>query len=135
LKRATYRYIEAEIYDYPSTVEEITRLRQEIIEGGSPDDTQTRVQSNRLSDPTADRATRLVMDKRLRRLEEVRNAIDRVYQNLDPDRKRLVEMKYWEKRLTHTGIAEDLHISERTFYRWKDDVVKAVALELGLLKT
>ena len=135
MKRATYRYIEAEIYDYPSTVEEITRLRQEIIEGGSPDDTQTRVQSNRLSDPTADRATRLVMDKRLRRLEEVRNAIDRVYQNLDPDRKRLVEMKYWEKRLTHTGIAEDLHIGERTFYRWKDDVVKAVALELGLLKT
>lgn len=135
MKRATYRYIEAEIYDYPSTVEEITRLRQEIIEGGSPDDTQTRVQSNRISDPTADRATRLVMDKRLRRLEEVRNAIDRVYQNLDRDRKRLVEMKYWEKRLTHTGIAEDLHIGERTFYRWKDDVVKAVALELGLLKT
>ena len=135
MKRATYRYIEAEIYDYPSTVGEITRLRQEIIEGGSPDDTQTRVQSNRISDPTADRATRLVMDKRLRRLEEVRNAIDRVYQNLDPDRKRLVEMKYWEKRLTHTGIAEDLHIGERTFYRWKDDVVKAVALELGLLKT
>ena len=135
MKRATYRYIEAEIYDYPSTVGEITRLRQEIIEGGSPDDTQTRVQSNRISDPTADRATRLVMDKRLRRLEEVRNAIDRVYQNLDPDRKRLVEMKYWEKRLTHTGIAEDLHIGERTFYRWKDEIITAIAEELGLLKT
>lgn len=135
MKRATYRYIEAEIYDYPSTVEEITRLRQEIIEGGSPDDTQTRVQSNRISDPTADRATRLVMDKRLRRLEEVRNAIDRVYQNLDPDRKRLVEMKYWEKRLTHTGIAGELHIDRATFYRWKNGIVRAIALELGLVET
>ncbi len=135
IKRATYRYIEAELYDYPNTVREIEQLRQEIIESTSTDAGQPRVQSNRLSDPTAYKATRLATDRRLRHLEEVRDAIERVYQGLDQERKRLVELKYWQNRLTHRGIAEELHIGERTFYRWKDEIIKAIALELGLMKT
>jgi len=59
------------------------------------------------------------MDKLLRRLEEVSYAISRVYDALPPEKRRLIKMKYWEKRYNTTGIAEALHISEMTFYRWR----------------
>lgn len=101
---------------------------------GSQQEERVRIQSNRQSDPTATRATRLLMDRRLKRLDEVSCAIKRVYDALPREKRRLVEMKYWEKRYTNTGIAESLHISEMTFYRWCRQIVLAIGEELGLLK-
>jgi len=131
MKKSVFRYIEAEIYDYPETVKEIEQLREEIMEGGQQEE-RIQVQSSRQSDPTATRATRLLMDKRLRRLEEVSHAIKRVYDALPREKRRLVEMKYWEKRYTKSGIAEALHISEMTFYRWRRQIVLAIGGEIGL---
>jgi len=133
MKKSTFRYIEAEIYDYPETLKEIGNLREEIMEGGQQEEQQVRVQTNRMSDPTVNRATRLLMDRRLRRLEEVTFAIQKVCDALPKDKHRLMEMKYWEKRYTNTGISETLHISEMTFYRWRRQIVTAIANELGLL--
>jgi len=130
MKKSIFKYIEAEIYDYSETIKEIKQLREEILEGDQQEEL-IRVQSSRQSDPTATRATRLLMDKRLKRLEEVSHAIKRVYDALPQEKRRLIEMKYWEKRFTTTGIAEALHISEMTFYRWRRQIVLVIGKELG----
>lgn len=92
MKITVFRYIEAEIYDYPETIKEIEQLREEIMEGDQQEE-RIRVQSSRQSDPTATRATRLLMDKRLRRLEEVSHAIKRVYDALLSEKRQLMNGK------------------------------------------
>jgi RinA family phage transcriptional activator len=96
MKKSVFRYIEAEIYDYHETGREIQQLREEILQGGQQEQ-QIRIQSSRLSDPTGRKATRLLTDRRLKRLQEVSSAIQRVIDNLPPEKRRLIEIKYWER--------------------------------------
>jgi RinA family phage transcriptional activator len=135
LRRATFRYVEAELYDYPYTRQNIDSLREDIIDAGvrlEAATLQARVQSNRVYDPTESKGVRLVTNKRLTRMQETVEAIDRVWARLDEDKRRLVELKYWDGRYTDKGIAEQLHASMRTYYRWRQGIVYAVAVEMGL---
>lgn len=131
MKKSVFRYIEAELYDYPATLKEIGQLREEIIESGAKEE-GVRVQVSSISDPTATRATMLLTNRRLKRLVEVREAIEAVIYHLEPHHRRLVELKYWDRMLTNTGIAQQLNISEMTFYRWRRDIVIAIGQQLGL---
>lgn len=130
MKKSVFRYIEAELFDYHDTLEEITQLREDIMEGRAE---RAIGKSTRKSDPTATRATRLLMDRRLQRLEEVTTAIGRVYDNVPREKQKLIKLKYWDRRYTNTGVAEDLHIGEMTFYRWRRQIIQAIARELGLI--
>lgn len=130
MKKSIFRYIEAELFDYHDTLEEINQLREDIMEGSGE---RAIGKSTRKSDPTATRATRLLIDRRLQRLEEVTTAIGRVYDNVPREKQKLIKLKYWDKRYTNTGVAEDLHIGEMTFYRWRRQIIQAIARELGLI--
>jgi len=83
--------------------------------------------------PTERIATMLVMDKRLRELERITEAIETVYQSLDTERKKLIRLKYWTKpqTLTWEGIALKLNVSRATVFRWREEVVNAIAEKLG----
>lgn len=129
MKKSVFRYIEAELYDYHETLKEIDLLREEIIEGSQR---LASGKSTHISDPTASKVSRLLMDRRIRRLEEVATAIGRVYDNIPREKQRLIELKYWDKRYTNTGVAQELHVGEMTFYRWRRHIIEAIAQELGL---
>lgn len=134
MKRAVFRYVEAELYDYPFTVKEIARLRADIaLEGQGLEAAllQEHVTGGRQPDPTREKAIRLLTNRRLRRMEETVAAIQRVYDRLPPEKQRLVDLKYWQ-RYGNLAVATRLHISRATFYRWRAEVVTAVAVELGL---
>jgi RinA family phage transcriptional activator len=132
LKKSVFRYIEAEIYDYHETLKEIDLLREEILEGSSHAEASGG-RSTHKSDPTSAKVSRLLMDRRLQRLEEIATAIGRVYDNLPREKQRLVELKYWDGRYSNAGVAHELHIGEMTFYRWRRQIIQAIARELGLL--
>lgn len=135
MKRAVFRYVEAELYDYPWTKQEIARLRTDIaLEGPALEAALLghRVTGGQLPDPTVAKTIRLLTNRRLQRMEETVAAIERVLDRLPPEMQRLVQLKYWE-RWGPWRITEELHISERTYYRWRAAVVRAVAVELGLV--
>lgn len=132
MKKSVFRYIEAELYDYHETLKEIDLLREEILEGSS----RVKVSGGKSpskSDPTASKVSRLLMDRRLQRLEEVATAIGKVFEQLPREKQKLVELKYWDGRYSNAGVAHELHIGEMTFYRWRRQIIQAVARELGLL--
>jgi len=133
ISRGAFQHVEAELYAYQDTIKEISRLRDEILHASPEPNRVGGGRSNLPSDTTAQRATRLVTDKRLSSLSEVAEAIKDVYDGLSPERQKLVRLKYWTRpqRLTWDGIAMELHVSRRTAINWRDEIVQEIALRLG----
>ena len=136
LKRQTFKYIEQEIYDLHDTIKEIKAIEYDIIYGNIADSENPipgRVSAREATDPTAIKATELVEHKKLQRMKEKVNAILKVYNSLPEEKKRLIELYYWERpgELTWDGIAKELHIGRATAIRWRNAFVKQVAQEMG----
>lgn len=129
-KKATFRLIEAELYAYPKTKEELEQMREDILSMQAVAHEGVRVNASGVSDTTAKKAvklTSLALMETARRVE----AIEYVYDKLDEERKKLVRLKYWEGNLTNQGIAREMNIDLATFYRWRKGIVEAIALRLG----
>lgn len=131
LRAATIKHIEADLYDYLDTTKRIQVRRQELMNPSVEE--LVGGKSNLPSDPTGGIVSRLVADKRLQELERTAHAVERVYNACDDGRKELIRLKYWTKPQTRSweGIAQKLNISRRQAFRWRDEIVQAVAEELG----
>ena len=104
-----------------------------IFANADPDENIGGTRGNLPGKPTERIVTKLAANKRLNQLEEIVGAIERVYEQLPDDYKRLIELKYWTKPqlLTWDGIADKLHISKRQAMRWRDEIVYSIAKVLG----
>lgn len=134
VRRGTFQHIEAELYAYHETKKEIVRLREEILHGKSRSDENIGGgRSNLPGDPTGRTAIALVSHRRLQRLEEIVDAIEGVYSRLPDEKKRLIEIRYWTKPriLTWDGIAREIPTGRATVFRWRDEIIFAIAEELG----
>jgi RinA family phage transcriptional activator len=134
LKKATFKHIESELYSYHDTLREINNLRKDIMFTKENDDENIGGgRSSFISSPTENIATRLATHKRLNQLEEVTNAIQKVYTGLPEDYQKLVRLKYWTRpqTLTWEGIAGKLHVTSRQSMRWRDEIVYLVGEVLG----
>jgi RinA family phage transcriptional activator len=134
LKKATFKHIESEIYSYHDTLREIDNLRKDIMFTKEDSDENIGGGRNSLpSSPTERIATRLATHKQLTRLEEMKNAIEIVYAGLPEEYRRLVKLKYWTRPQLKTwdGIADELHIGRMTAFRYRDEIVRAIAEALG----
>lgn len=131
INKQTFNYIEEILRFYKQTLSEYEMLHREILEGAPVPDV-TGIRANTPSDPTQVKAAALVNNKRLNRLAVEVNAVKYVYEKLDKDKQRMLEMKYWRNQFTDRGIMEALCIDRATFYRWRKAIVYSIANELGL---
>lgn len=134
LKKATFKYIESELYNYTETVKEIESLRNDIIFCNSNDDeNEGGGRGNLPSSPTERIATALTTNRKLQNLESIAYAIERVYNNVDEDYKKLIRLKYWTRPQTRTwdGIFQELNVGRTTAFRWRKEIVYTVAEILG----
>ena len=142
--KAVFRYIEAQLYEYPEMrasiarrIEKLQAKRDEILYGAGSGhlDLGLRVQSNAISNPTESKGTRLaqVSDPWIRRTSETLAVMERILGELDAAGQTLVRLYYWERRLTAYGVARELHISVPSFYRYRRYVVWTIARGLGFV--
>lgn len=132
--KITFKKCEAEWYNYHNTLKEIAKLREEIMNPFQEENINLKGSKPNIPDkPTERIATRLTTHKQLNYLTEVTEAIERVYNALPDDYKKLVRLKYWNKneRLTWQGIADKLNVSERQARRWRDEIIMATIELLG----
>lgn len=131
--KLTFKKVEAEWYNYHNTLQEIAKLREEIMNPFKETDTNVGGgNGNSISSPTEQIATRLTTHKQLNYLCEVAETIDNIYKGLPEDYKKLVRLRYWSNRnLTWKGIGDELHISDRQARRWRDAIVISTVKELG----
>ncbi len=71
--------------------------------------------------------------RKIEQLERIVEAIESVVERLPEKKKRLVQLRYWDKprTLTWDGIALRLEIGRATAMRWRDEVIYAIAEKIG----
>ncbi|MEX2461297.1 MAG: transcriptional regulator [Paenibacillaceae bacterium] len=134
LRKGVFQHVEAEIFAYPYRKREIARLREELLTPYQVVDSNVGGGKGNLpGDPTGKKAITLASNAKLHNLERVADAIDEVYNRLPAVKQEFIRVKYWTtpQRLTTIGICENLGISDRTFRRWRQQFIVAVAEILG----
>ena len=132
IKRANFRMIEAELYCYHESKKQLELLREEIIE--STPTQEVSVKSGP-GDITQSKAIKLVNNREIiemeRRIKAIDKAIEVLKTSSEPRKYELMKMKYFEWKYTDIGISMELSISERTFYRWRREIIELIANFLG----
>lgn len=131
--KRTFKNAEAEWFNYHNTLREIATLREEIMNPRKEKDENIGGgQPNLPTAPTERRAIRLVTSKQLSYLTEIVESIERVYNALPDDYKKLVRVRYWSKRnLNWDGIAQEIHVHRSTAIRWRNEIIQATIEVLG----
>lgn len=137
LDRETFKYIEKNIFDLPEMLQEIQFRREELLypfdEEPDHNDIKGRSSVMTITDTTARRASALVEDRRIRKMEEKTDAILRVYDKLIAEKKEVIKLYYWQKPrlLTWDGVAKETNTSRSTCLRWRKKFIQDIADELG----
>jgi RinA family phage transcriptional activator len=132
-------YIEFELRHYDQTKQEWEQIRRDIVkEKNAHEDYKVRIgleQPELCDGPTESKALRAITNARLGQLERTMKAFEMVIPNLPEEKFRLMQLRYWTipQCLTDEGIAQKLHISRKTYYRYVDGILTAIAKELGLV--
>lgn len=133
ISQSVFRHVESLLYDYPDILKEIGDLREDIINAAN-EQPEVYAKASGISDPTSMRATLLVSHRRLRLLETAKDAIEKVYNRLPVEKQKMVELKYWDKHYSDIGVAKAIPTSRESLYRWRRQIIKAIAVELGWVK-
>lgn len=135
MNKSTKNYIEQQLTDYHRIDEYIRERRLELKYPISQVDENIGGSSaGNISNPTERMVVTLDSDKRLNKLEETKQAIETVLDQLDTNAYMLVELKYWIKPQTRTweGIAIEVGYSRRQCFRVRDEIIESIAVKLGL---
>ena len=147
-----FKYVERELYDYPihrAAVDEYERKRQDILqryrqwepgEGGRPEGVP--------SDVTGENVLRLeALEMRTERARRNVDAVESVLRTLDEEQRELVRLKYRAvlpedqqrgilpppQTFTNEQVVNEMSMSRGRFYTMRQDIVRKLALRMGLL--
>jgi len=132
IDKSVFKYIEYELYSYQQTKKEIKICRDSII-NGSPciDEIKTK---GKISNPTANKANKLVTSAFLNKSERTINAINKSMEILNYNHKRLFELRYVEG-LYWKEVYLEMNLSDRSYYRLRRELVMTVGIQLGMLNS
>ena len=153
LRRATYRHVEAEIYDYYKTLQKMDEFRRDIILANDRQEAHGAVVGGRYAGTSIveRRATELADSELLKEMKRITRAIEDTYSRLKEIGRQVVWVKYglaledWEppaelrERMQARNrfdmgpddMAEVLNMDRATFYRYRSGFVYGVAERLG----
>ena len=130
IERRVFRYVEYELYNYDDTKKELERCREEILES-SPAPPEVNVQSG-LGDPTVRKVEKLLTTTYIARAEQTIKAIEKSLDMLTDVHRKLFKLKY-QDGLPWQEVCLEMDISDRTYFRWRRELVAMVGQQLGLL--
>lgn len=127
LLKGTFLHIEQEVIAYHDTKKEIIKIKDDIISRSSG------YKMALIDDPTGNAATLLATHKQLEQFIQVTDAIEWALIRLPDERRRLIDLRYWTipQTLTWDGIADELNVTVRTAFRWRDEFIWSIAKRLG----
>ncbi len=129
-KQATYKLLEIEIRQYHGLKQRLDEQRDFIIRATQKCDVPSKTGPG---NPTLLTVLRLqncpIVEELERRVRAVGWALSIIEK--DPAKKRFVELKYFEDRLTDAGIMKELGVASRTLYRWRVELLHMIATKLG----
>lgn len=136
MRRSTMKYLEDELFSYPGMDKHIRSIREEIINPWKEQDTNIGGgRANNNVSTVEVKATRLVNDKRLKRMQEVKQAIETIYVEADHNQRKMLDVYYFTRprTLTIDGVAQKMNVSRRTVFNIRKKLLKQLADELGIM--
>jgi len=132
IDKKVYKYIDYELQHYEDNKKKLDEIREEILEASPlPPDGQPRGQGG-TSNPTEQKAVKLISSVALMKIEKTINSIDKVYEHLEMDYKTFFDWNY-KKNVGIVRTCQEVNISEPTYYRWRDKIIYMVGEEMGLI--
>ena len=153
LRRATYRHVEADIYDYYKTLQKMNEFRRDIILANGRREAFGAVVGGRYAGTSIveRRATELADSEMFKEMERITKAIEDTYSRLKEIGRQVVWVKYglalegWEPPaelrermqgrnrfdMSPDDMAEVLAVDRATFHRYRSGFVYGVAERLG----
>jgi RinA family phage transcriptional activator len=138
LPKHIYKFVEAELENYRTYQKLIQEYDRELLYSGAKSglskDPSGRFSQGQTSDSTHNEASRVIANEaRIVRMVDMVRCIEDVLINLPNQDQNLIELKYFQGRLTDWGVSKALHISLRSYYRQKNKIIKSFALRMRLL--
>ena len=132
IDKKVYKYIDYELLHYEDNKKRLDEIREEILEASPlPPDGQPHGQGGN-SNPTEQKAVKLISSVALMKIEKTIGAIDKVYDRLENDHKKFFDWNY-KKNAGIVRTCQEVGIAERTYYNMRDKIVYNVGMELGLI--
>ncbi len=131
---SVFKHVELELCNYHQTARRYQLRREELMFGSSvADENVGGGKSNLPGNPTERVAIALVMDQRLQVLDNIVTSIEDITSQLPPERMQFVRLKYWSRpqTLTWDGLAIELHCSRSVLFKWRRELVFALAERFG----
>ncbi|HBS59931.1 MAG TPA: hypothetical protein DEA44_11760 [Firmicutes bacterium] len=133
LSQEVKKYIERQLSRYPLDKKALAQARQDIYlqhsAGGYADFRRSGTRGNSIVES---KVMKLLDNRDIRQLEHAIAAVEDVLAELSAAQRRLVELKYFKDR-DNQLVADELNISLRTFYHWRDKVLAVFAVRYGFI--
>ena len=126
------RLIEVYLMNYKETKKALDEKRESILCGSGF--SEVCIQSGGTSNPTLNKALQLYEiatseeDRQTKAIEKALEALDEAQ---DEDFKKIVHMKYFDKKYTDYGIMNELHLSKSTYWSKHHKSINLIAQYLG----
>lgn len=126
------KYIEQELIRYPLQKKALAHARQNIyLQYSANSYADFRRGGTGGSSVVENKVLRLMGNRDICQLEHAVKAVEDVLEQLSAEYRRLIEMKYF-KDYGNQFVADELNVSLRTFYHWRDKALALFAIRYGL---
>ena len=132
---AIFKFVEYELYHLQDTKKELKELKKELSEeqlGNISYDDFSSNKSNTPGSGVENSAINIIQNKVAIRASKTINNIESAINKLDEDKLELFQKKYNKDKPWQTIVTE-MSISQATFFRWRKEIVRKVAEEMGLI--
>lgn len=132
MNRIIFRYIEKELYDYEDTKKLIEDIQSDIAnDSGLNYEGEKTGKTNKTSNPTENKAIKLMCNKQLNKAINTVAAIEKARLKLNEEDLRLFDLKYVQCIHWKRIISSHMPMSESTYHRRRNRIVSLVGQELG----
>ena len=126
-------FVAWQLEHYPSNLAQLESVKRDLIPSPTPTYGGSEGHSSEAHRTTEDVVFQISSSAYVRQLEQTVSAIRYVIDRLDDTDLRLIELVYFKGTHTVDGAAMIVNLSSRTAYRHINNVLTAVAMELGLI--
>lgn len=122
-------YIKAELYDYVENKMELEKLQQDILFSSSANDGQPK-SKNQISNPTEQKAEKLITSRSILIVTDKINKIDRALAKLNKSDKEIVELIF-QKGYSQIYAQMHCNITKDMYYNAMNKIIYLTAIEYG----
>jgi len=132
LPKYVYNFIEEEIKNHKKNKKLLVDLKEDVANStlGNMDYDNMPKGSGGFYSSTEEATMDIISSRSIMRIQRNIMSVEEAKKELSEEKKEFLRLKYYECK-SWQQITMQMNISQRTFYRWRDEIVHTVAEKMG----